>query len=180
MEKFNLDLNAKQESLNRLRRHYDKLKEKLKKMLIYCLREMDKYRDILEHPLENVNSIKFIWGVKSADDLTEYAEANLYTMNDFDITYDRKARKYLLGIETAYVFENKQAEVKYLVKLLRLFTDYMIQHSYDLNEEYDLWMVQPELNFKAESIPELYTQFKIFVAGYSALYGNEVQNGLND
>ena len=42
----------------------------------------NEYTDIL-------NDYDFIWGVKSYDDLSE-SECNLYTMNDIDITYNKK------------------------------------------------------------------------------------------
>ena len=46
-----------------------------------------KYGDIA---IEN-EDYKFIWGIKSADDLTGHS-CNLYTMNDIDITYDKKIK----------------------------------------------------------------------------------------
>ena len=38
------------------------------------------------------DEIKFIWGVKSWDDLTG-KDASMWTMNDIDITYDKKEKK---------------------------------------------------------------------------------------
>ena len=49
-------------------------------------------------------NMKFIWGVKSWDDLTG-ADACLHTMNDIDIIYDKSAKVYMLGVETAYLFK---------------------------------------------------------------------------
>lgn len=118
----------------------------------------------------NCGLIKFIWGVMSNDDLTAYKEPNLHTMNDIDITYNRKTQMYTLSIETAYVFESKKNEIDYLNCLLDVFTKYMIQHNFCQHEAYNLWMINPNLNFSAASIPELYTQFKIFVEGYKAVY----------
>ena len=125
----------------------------------------------------NAGVIQFIWGVKSVDDLTNCRETNLHTMNDIDITYNRKTKTYSLGIETAYLFENKKEEVDYLNSLLDLFTKFMIQHNYNQNEGYDLWMTNPNITLCAESIPELYTQFKIFVEGYKAVYRYPIQGG---
>lgn len=66
-------------------------------------------------------SIKFIWGVKSYDDLSD-SSPSLYTMNDIDITYDDCTKKYGLSIETIYNFENKlDGQKKYLKNLLEAF-----------------------------------------------------------
>ena len=61
-------------------------------------KEMDKkYGDCM---LET-DDFKFIWGIKSWDDLTGH-NASMYTMNYIDITYDKKNKVYILGVETAY------------------------------------------------------------------------------
>ena len=118
----------------------------------------------------NCGNLKFIWGIKSYDDLTSMP-ANFYTMNDIDITYSRKSKLYSLGIETSYLFDNgKFGEAEYLNNLLQKFTEFMQENNYKTNEPYDLWMEMPDINMFAESIPELYTNFKIFVEGYKALY----------
>lgn len=57
-----------------------------------------------EYSLET-DDIKFIWGVKSFDNLSG-SDANLYTMNDIDIVYDKKNSEYMLGVETAYLFDS--------------------------------------------------------------------------
>ncbi len=64
----------------------------------------------------NCGSLKFIWGIKSWDDLTG-KDSNIYTMNDIDITYNRKEKKYYLGIETAYLFKDKKAIPQYPKKI---------------------------------------------------------------
>lgn len=118
----------------------------------------------------NCGTLKFIWGVKSFDDLSS-ADACLYTMNDIDICYDRDINKYMLGVETAYIFKNQLAEVEYLDGLLSYFTKYMIDNNLSTEEPYFLWMGNPCTNMEAETIEELYTNFRIFVEGYKALYG---------
>ena len=117
------------------------------------------------------DSIKFIWGTKSWDDLTAH-DASLYTMNDIDITYDKENKKYILGIETAYVFESHAAECEYLRNCLKAFTRYMDDNELNKNEPYRLFMSNTCVNMTAETIEELYTNFKIFVNGFCSLYDN--------
>ena len=114
--------------------------------------------------LEN-DDIKFIWGVKSWDDLTG-ADANLYTMNDIDLTYDKQNKVYMLGIETAYLFKNHADECDYLRSCLNAFTKYMDDNGLKKNESYMLFMSNPCTSMTAETIEELYTNFKIFVDGF--------------
>ena len=121
----------------------------------------DKYGDC---GLEN-DDIKFIWGVKSLDDLSG-SDANLYTMNDIDIVYDKKKQEYMLGVETAYVFKNHAAECNYLKNCLNAFTRYMDDNGLKKNESYVLFMSNPCTSMRAKSIEELYTNFKIFVDGF--------------
>jgi hypothetical protein len=123
----------------------------------------------------NCGSLKFVYGVKSYDDLTGQ-NCSFYTMNDFDIYYDRDTKLYSLGIETAYGFEEprKQNECKYLEKLLKVFTKYMDENKLDKNFDLCLFCMQPEITNKAGSIEELYAKFKMFVLGYCALYNYNV------
>ena len=56
----------------------------------------------------------FIWGLLSYDDLSGAEEANIYTMNDFDILYDKATKKYIISVETIYsFFDGKQGEINY-------------------------------------------------------------------
>ena len=123
----------------------------------------------------NCGDIKFIWGIKSYDCLVS-GPANIYTMNDIDITYSRKTGLYSLGLETAYLFEEgKVGEVKYLDNLLNEFTKFMNENGYNTNEPYTFFLCSPIVERFAKTIPELYTQFRIFVEGYRAVYGSEVE-----
>lgn len=123
----------------------------------------------------NCGEIKFIWGIKSYDCLAS-GPANIYTMNDIDITYSRKTGLYSLGVETDYLFdEGKTGEVKYLDELLNEFTKFMNESGYNTNEPYTFLMCDPRTDCHSETIPELYTQFKIFVEGYKAVYGKECE-----
>ena len=125
-------------------------------------KEMDeKYGDCT---LET-DDIKFIWGVKSWDCLSG-ADACLYTMNDIDITYDKKKKEYMLGIETAYMFETHAAECEYLCDCLKAFTKYMDDNGLNKDEPFRLFMSNPCTSMVAETIEELYTNFKIFVDGF--------------
>ena len=77
----------------------------------------------------------------------------------------------MLGVETAYMFDNKLAEVEYLDRLLSYFTKYMVDNNLSTEEPHFLWMSSPYTSMEAKTIEELYTNFRIFVEGYKALYG---------
>lgn len=126
---------------------------------------------IFRHPdyVEDGNhfgSLEFVWGVKSFDDLSSNA-ANLYTMNDIDIIYDKTKKIYNLGVETAYLFENKQDECDYIQNCLVELTKFMDENGYDKNADYPLFM--SNLTIEADNIPELYTQFRAFAEGLKAI-----------
>ena len=129
------------------------------------IKEMDK--EYGDYTLET-DDLKFIWGIKSYDDLS-CANACLYTMNDIDIIYDKKKKEYILGIETAYLFKTYNDECKYLNDCLKAFTKYMDDNGLNKNEPFRLFMNNPCTNMVANSIEELYTNFKIFVNGYLTL-----------
>ena len=115
-------------------------------------------------PYEDEN-MKFIWGVKSWDDLSD-SDACLYTMNDIDIIYNKEQNVYMLGVETAYLFKSYASECQYLKECLKAFTKYMDDNGLNKNEPYRLFMNNPFTSMEAETIEELYTNFKIFVDGF--------------
>lgn len=78
----------------------------------------------------------------------------------------RKMRSIYLGTETAYLFRDYVAECRYLRKYLDAFTRYMDDHHLNKNEKFMLFMNNPCTTMEADSIEELYTNFKIFVDGY--------------
>jgi hypothetical protein len=121
----------------------------------------------------NAGSVKFIWGVTSWDELTGKV-ASLYTMNDIDIIYDRDTNKYCLGIETAYMFDGdrKENECRYLKQLLDVFTKFMDDNNYSKDYDICLFMNDTTINTTADSIEELYANFKIYVEGYCSFYGH--------
>ena len=137
---------------------------------IYDCQMKRKYPDY-ETNEYNSGDFKFIWAVKSWDELSN-RDANINTMNDIEIDYDRKNKEYILSIETIYHFDNgKEGEVKYLEKLLNDFTKFMIDNNYKIDEPFFFWRASDSL-FRAESIPLLYTQFKLFVEGYKVICGD--------
>lgn len=111
------------------------------------------------------DDMKFIWGIKSWDCLSP-SDANLNTMNDIDITYDKEKKEYILGVETAYIFKSYADECQYLQDCLKAFTKYMDDNGLNKNEPYRLFMNNLCTNMTAETIEELYVNFKIFVDGF--------------
>lgn len=123
----------------------------------------------------NYGELKFIWGIKSWDDLSD-SDANMWTMNDIEIDYNRKTKEYVLEIETIYQFASgKVGETEYLDKLLTAFTKYMKENNFNMDEPFDFWTCQSVNLWRAKSIPELYTNFRLFVKSYKALYGGGSQ-----
>ena len=130
-----------------------------------------KYPDYIEDEY-NYGDLKFIWGVKSWDDLTS-KDANLYTMNDLDIIYDRDKKEYMLGIESIYSFDNgNEGEIKYLESLLDKFTKYIRENEYTTTQDkMCLTCIESSEPWRAETISELYIRFKIFVNGFKLVFG---------
>lgn len=87
-------------------------------------------------------------------------------MNNIDIVYEKKNNKYVLGIETAYIFENYAAECSYLKDCLAAFTKYMDDNRLEKNRPYNLFFRDHCTPTTAKSIEELYTSFEIFVDGF--------------
>lgn len=135
-----------------------------------------KYPDYKDNEY-NCGELKFIWGIKSWDDLSE-SNACMYTINDIEIDYDRKTKEYVLGVEPIYQFENgKSDKAEYLDGLLLTFTKYMEENNYHyMDEPFDFWSCQSVNFWRAKDILTLYTQFRLFVEGYKALYKNNEQN----
>jgi hypothetical protein len=127
-----------------------------------------KYGDINKED----DDFKFIWGIKSYDDLCS-AECGLQTMNDFDIIYLKNENKYIMGLETIYMFDSKQAEYCYLKAILDHFTKYMINCGLNVEKcSYGLYNVFTEsisMNKHYDSIEDCYWSFRIMVNGYCNL-----------
>lgn len=134
------------------------------------------YEDFNEEGTENSN-MKFIFGVKSYDDLTSN-EPNLMTMNDLDLIYLKDKNRYVLSVETIYNFKNKDDEKSYLQTLLDFFTDYMVKNGYYEKEDsslnpygdmYEIFTGGININTEFETIEDAYRTFKFLVNGYLTL-----------
>lgn len=115
------------------------------------------------------NTYEFIYGIKSYDDLSPGNEANLYTMNDLDIIYNKKTNKYTIGIETIYSFSNgRKGEQEYIKDLLNKFTEWMQSKGYDTNTYIPIHsaFTHKNINSEFDSIEELYAYFKMLVNGF--------------
>lgn len=123
---------------------------------------------INEYETENM---KFIWGIKSWDDLTG-ADACLYTMNDIDLIYLKDENKYILGLETMFQFENEEYKIKYLKKCLDAFTKFMVENGYDTEVKpfwMDVFSYGWNMNMNFDSIEDCYAMFKLLVNGYCSI-----------
>lgn len=143
----------------------DKYEEKITK---------EYYDDYNEDFTEN-SSMKFIWGLKSYDDLSSY-DANLETMNDIDLIYLKDEKKYILGIETAYIFNSKEIEKEYFKVLLDKFTEWMEEQGYDTNstlnsygDMYEIFTSGININTHFDTIEDAYRTFKLLINGYLTL-----------
>ena len=110
----------------------------------------------------------FVWGVVSPDELL-FDTANLYTLNDMDVCYNGDTGKYHLSVETAYRFSGYKEQVKYYEELLKKFTEYMKENEYPTKLPQRERTIVPICQLNADSIPELYVMFNIFVYGLRAV-----------
>lgn len=121
--------------------------------------DMDSY-----YSTEEELGMKHIWGVTSNSEVT-----GLYTMNDFDITYYRKERYYKIGIETIYLFKNKEEEIQYLKNILSMLTGWMNIKNYDTSYKlslYDIFTDGISIASNFDSLEKLYATFKFIVNAY--------------
>ena len=132
------------------------------------------YDDYNEDFTEN-SSMKFIWGLKSYDDLSS-CDANLETMNDIDLIYLKDEKKYILGVETAYIFNSKEAEKEYFKVLLDKFTKWMKEQGYNTNstlntydDMYEIFSGCININTHFNTIENAYRTFKLLVNWYLTL-----------
>ena len=126
------------------------------------------YEDEYDNPYEN-EIMKFIWGVKSWDDLT-CSDACLYTMNDIDLLYLKDQKKYLFSIETIFQFDKEEYKLNYLKRCLDTFTKFMVENGYDTEAKPHWWDVFGNgMNAHFDSIEECYAMFKMLVNAYCKL-----------
>lgn len=129
--------------------------------------------DINNYPIDfdpdcENETMKFIWGVKSWDDLTG-ADVCLYTMNDIDLIYLKDEKKYILGIETMFQFDKEEHKLDYLKRCLDAFTKFMVDNGYNINVKpywMDVFTYGWNMNTHFNSIEECYGMFKLLVNGY--------------
>ena len=119
--------------------------------------------------------MKFIWGIKSYNDLSSY-DANLETMTDIDLIYLKDEKKYILSVETAYMFNSKELEKEYFKVLLDKFTEWMKEHGYNTNsilspygDMYEIFSGGININTHFNTIEDTYRTFKLLVNGYLTL-----------
>lgn len=121
---------------------------------------------INEYETENM---KFIWGIKSWDDLSS-CDACLFSMNDIDLIYLKDEKKYILGIETIFEFEKEEYKLGYLESCLDAFTKFMVENGYNTEVKPHWWDVfMNGMNTHFDSIEECYGMFKLLVNGYCKL-----------
>ena len=124
------------------------------------------------NPENWIDDLEFVWGIKSYDCLAR-CDANIHTMNDIEIDFDHKDNMYYLSIETAYMFQDKQAECEYLKGLLKCLEEYMDEHKVNKDTPDDLFIRNIGISMTAETIAELYWDFKLYVNGFCSLYEGE-------
>lgn len=114
-------------------------------------------------------SMKMIWGVKSWDDLSSAKSANLYTMNDIDLIYLKDENKYILGIETMFMFKEEEHKLNYLKGCLQAFTEFMKDNGYNTEIKpfwMDIFSYGWNINTHFDNIEDCYAMFKLLVNGY--------------
>lgn len=126
------------------------------------------------------NEIEFIWGAKSHHDLTD-CEPNIYGMNDIEILYDKKTKKYFIGgVETIYLFDKSEDCKKYIAENLykiRVFMDEKGYKTDTLLSLYDVFTEGVNINSKFDTIEELYACFKMLSMGYMSLFDKDNEMG---
>jgi len=124
-----------------------------------------KYPDYIDDEY-NCGSVKFIWGVTATDEMCA-TKANIYSINDIDLCYDRDTKLYMVGIETIYMFKNISSEIKYYQGLLDTFTKYMVENNYNTDGSiYARASVRGYIQISGDSIEDVYSIFKIYMMGY--------------
>ena len=136
---------------------------------IHDLQAKNYYDDFNEDCTEN-SDMKFIWGVKAYDDLS-HSEANLLTMNDIELIYDKKKKLYFLDIETAYCFDNIEAQKNYLNKLYSLFLKWITENpNYNLSAKplfHTIFIEHKTMNNGFKTVEEAFSMFKYLVFGFN-------------
>lgn len=128
--------------------------------------DINNYKDNNFDPSCENEVMKFIWGVKSWDDLTD-TDACLYTMNDIELDYLKDEKKYFLSLETIFEFEKEEHKLDYLESCLDAFTKFMVENGYNTEVKPHWWNVFGKgVSEYFDSIEECYGMFKMFVNAY--------------
>lgn len=111
--------------------------------------------------------MKFIWGIKSWDDLSG-SDACLHTMNDIELDYLKNEKKYILSLETIFIFEEEEEhKLGYLESCLDAFTKFMVENGYNTEVKPQWWDVFGKgMSEYFDSIEECYGMFKLLVNAY--------------
>lgn len=118
--------------------------------------------------------LKFIWGIKSADDCSG-RPCDLYTLNDFDIFYDRATKRYNYDIELAYDFRTRERQLDYLKYIYKEFTMWMRKKGHNTRYKpfiYDFFGYNRETE-GFETLEELYAVFRMKCIGFAAVISNK-------
>ena len=129
-------------------------------------------------PFDDYNGwgMRHIWGIRSGDDFVN-TKATLHTMNDIDLTlytHGENEGKYILGIETIYMWDNdedNQSKCSYLKELLDGFTMYCKANNISTDKKIELVeLFNGNLSMSGpyDSIEEAYATFKYLCLGYFA------------
>ena len=63
-------------------------------------------------------------------------------MNDFGLDYNKKKKKFWIGVETVYDFKDKENGAKdYVKSLLEQFTTWMIDNNHNVDEKFEIYEV---------------------------------------
>ena len=115
---------------------------------------------------KNIYPLMHIWG--------NSPNSNLETLDDISIIYNVKENMYYLCIETAFLIPDQEGWGEYLKYTLQEFTKFMEANGLDTDYPKALFMTHPSIELKAETIEELYTNYRLFVNAFCNTYGVEI------
>lgn len=124
----------------------------------------DLSNDVIKGWEDCFNNLEHIWGIPSSG-----TECNIFTLNDFDITYLKDRKKYIMELESIYDFETSDDERKYIVDICNKFTDWMDEKGYNRYKKldfYDLFCKNCSIKSEFDTIEDLYAVFAMLVRTY--------------
>ena len=115
------------------------------------------------------NGIKFIWGIKSYDDLSG-RPADLYTLNDFEIDYLTDTKKYIYSVETIYFFGDSELEINYLRGIFEELTKWMRKKGVQTDYHPSVNDIFGNVNAEGfDDLEALYADFKLKCMGFAKM-----------